>query len=209
MSGYPHRKDPDIVGGGCLLVRKEWNTGVRKYLLVKLQNGKWNIPGGNRDGNESVITTCIRETKEETRGVVALTEAEVKNVATNRRLTVPYFAIETTRGNYFAILPILLTWDTSPTMTHKMRHQRVRSRRSAYRETIDFKWKSLQEMTDILQANNGAPGFRYMVSELSNQNSALVKAVNSDNIFHYNPNNTNPSRLSARCGSCGLPVMQS
>jgi hypothetical protein len=163
-----------------------------------------------REFPETVVETCLRETKEETREVLYFSTQHVNTLTISKGWTYPYFTVETDPNRYFALLPILVEFDSTPTLVQRMKKRDVTNWPACYKETMSFAWCTLEEMQRRVDRGEGARGFRFTLESLQDKTSTISKVIESKtNIFRYNgykDNDQHFNTLSARCGSCGLVV---
>jgi 8-oxo-dGTP pyrophosphatase MutT (NUDIX family) len=144
--------------GGCVLYRHNGGTNT-EYLIVKLKSGKWNIPGGNCNKGESILSGCLRETFEETRGVIGAPIPRSGAVLPINHPTsissIPFcYAIEG-----FVIVPLRIINEPRIGLDGMMRSRAPLSGAKKHNETVDFRWVAYSTMHKMHQNGEFAEGF--------------------------------------------------
>jgi 8-oxo-dGTP pyrophosphatase MutT (NUDIX family) len=124
-------------------------SGVRVCLIQERRGGKWNIPSGKIDGNETGMQAALRELHEETSGVIKLRPSE-----TNGSLQI---------GSYHLVFAAVRPgYCTDATNTFRGLRE---CGQLGQNETIDMKWVLVPELVNMLENGQLRGCFAFLLAD--------------------------------------------
>lgn len=136
--------NPKLKAAGTLLYATDPKTGQVMVLLSKeriwddVNSGRWKAFGGKRDPGENLVQTALRETKEESRGIVQLSLADIDF---NRLI-----AVEHTACKY---LQLVVPIEYDPAIN--ARFQDTRHEDTHFMEKTEVRWVPLTAVVEAVK----------------------------------------------------------